>query len=233
MRVEIWSDVVCPWCYIGKRRFESALGRFEHRDHVEVVWRAFELDPAAPVEREGPYTARLASKYGIPEPEAEAMVERMTRVGDDAGVDIRFDRARPGNTFDAHRLLHLGLERGMQDALKERLLAATFTDGRPIGRPETLVEVAVEAGLDEDEARAVLAGDRFAAEVRADEQLARSMGITAVPYFVFDRTYGVPGAQHPDVLLDVLRQVWADSGPPAAPAPAPGGDVCEGDTCAV
>jgi predicted DsbA family dithiol-disulfide isomerase len=234
MRVEIWSDVVCPWCYIGKRHFESALERFEGRDEVEVVWRAFELDPGAPVEREGEYAARLSSKYGIPVAEAETMVERVTRVGDDAGVDFRFDRARPGNTFDGHRLIHLALERGVQDQVKERLLAATFTEGRPTGLPETLIEVAVEAGLDEDEVRAVLAGDRFAAEVRADEQLARSLGISAVPFFVIDRKYGVPGAQHPDVLLDVLRQVAADSQPDeAAGAAAPADQACEGDACAV
>ena len=247
MRVEIWSDVVCPWCYIGKRHFESALERFEHADEVEVVWRAFELDPAGPVERDGAYVDRLSSKYRIPVAEAEAMVERMTRVGDDAGVDIRFDRARPGNTFDAHRVIHLGLERGVQDAVKERLLAATFTEGRPTGRADTLVEVAVEAGLDEDEVRSVLAGDRFADEVRADEAQARSFGISAVPYFVIDRKYAVPGAQHPDVLLEVLRQVWDQSHPalvaapglaaaPAAataPATASADQACEGDACAV
>ncbi len=233
MRVEIWSDVVCPWCYIGKRHFESALARFEHRDEVEVVWRAFELDPAAPVERVGVYIDRLASKYRIPVAEAEAMVERMTRVGDDVGVDMRFDRARPGNTFDAHRLIHLGLERGVQGAVKERLLAATFTEGRPTGRAETLVEVGVEAGLDETEVRALLAGDRFAGEVREDETLARSFGITAVPYFVLDRKYAVPGAQHPDVLLDVLRQVWAEgAAAPVAVAAADDG-ACTGDACAV
>jgi len=231
MRVEIWSDVVCPWCYIGKRRFESALGRFEHAAEVEVVWRAFELDPAGPVEREGAYADRLASKYGVPLSEAEAMVERMTRVGDDEGLDMRFDRARPGNTFDAHRLIHLGLERGVQDAVKERLLAATFSEGRPTGRPETLVEVAVEAGLDRDEARELLAGDRFAAEVRADEQQARALGISAVPFFVVDRAFGVPGAQNPDVLLDVLRQAWADG--PAPQSPSGADEACEGDTCAV
>jgi predicted DsbA family dithiol-disulfide isomerase len=237
MRVEIWSDVVCPWCYIGKRRFESALERFEHRDEVEVVWRAFELDPAGPVEREGEYTARLSSKYGVPLAEAEAMVERMTRVGDDEGLDMRFDHARPGNTFDAHRLIHLGLERGVQDAVKERLLAATFTEGRPIGRTETLVEVAVEAGLDEDEARALLAGDKFAAEVRAEEQEARAFGITGVPFFVVDRAFGVPGAQNPDVLLDVLREAWAGGHaavPPGDEAVDQAGDeACEGDICAV
>jgi predicted DsbA family dithiol-disulfide isomerase len=234
MRVEIWSDVVCPWCYVGKRHFEAALARFEHGADVEVVWRSFELDPGAPVERDGPYTARLAAKYGIPVAEAEEMVERMTRVGDDVGVDIRFDRARPGNTFDAHRLIHLGRERGVQDAVKERLLAATFTEGRPVGRTETLVGVAVEAGLDEDEARAVLTGDRFATDVRADEQAALALGITAVPYFVIDRAYGVPGAQHPDVLLDVLRQVWRESNPAdATPAVAGPGEACSGDACAV
>jgi predicted DsbA family dithiol-disulfide isomerase len=236
MRVEIWSDVVCPWCYVGKRHFESALGRFEHRGEVEVVWRAFELDPGAPVEREGAYTDRLAAKYRIPVAEAEEMVDRITRAGDDAGVDMRFDRARPGNTFDAHRLIHLGVEHGMQDAVKERMLAATFTEGRPIGRAETLLEVAVEAGLDEDDVRAVLAGDRLAAEVRADEQLARSLGITSVPFFVIDRSYGVPGAQHPDVLLDVLRQVRHEHGPaaPGPSAPGPAADqACEGDACAV
>ncbi len=239
MRVEIWSDVVCPWCYIGKRHFESALARFEHRDQVELVWRAFELDPGAPVERTGRYIDRLASKYRIPEAEAEAMIERMTRVGDDAGVDFRFDTSRPGNTFDAHRLIHLGLARGVQDAVKERLMAATFSEGRPTGRRETLVEVAAEAGLDTDEVAAVLDGDRYADEVRADEATARAFGITAVPFFVIDRAYGVPGAQHPDVLLDVLRQAWAAS---EAAAPSAlvstgsegrGDEACEDDSCAV
>ena len=237
MRVEIWSDVVCPWCYIGKRHLESALARFEHGDEVEVLWRSFELDPGAPVEREGGYTARLAAKYRVTEAEAEAMVDRMTRVGDDVGVDMRFDRARPGNTFDAHRLLHLAQEVGLQDALKERLLAATFTEGRPIGRLETLVEVAVEAGLDDAGSRAVLTGDRFAAEVRADERQARTLGISSVPFFVIDRTYGAPGAQHPDVLLDLLRRAWAEGGESSAPATAPtptvGDEACAGDACAV
>jgi predicted DsbA family dithiol-disulfide isomerase len=232
MKVEIWSDVVCPWCFVGKRRFEAALARFEHRDEVEVVWRSFELDPGAPVEREGRYTARLAAKYGVSESAAEEMVERMTRAGDDAGADIRFDRARPGNTFDAHRLLHLALERGVQDEVKERLLAATFTEGRPIGRRETLVDVAVEAGLDGDEVRGMLAGDRFADEVRADERQARALGITAVPFFVIDRAYGVPGAQPADVLLDALGQAWTDRRP-ATVAAAAGEGACDGEACAI
>jgi len=186
MKVEIWSDVVCPWCYVGKRRFESALGRFEHRDQVEVVWRAFELDPSAPPEREGAYAERLATKYRVDATEARAMIDRMVSTGAADGLELRFDRARPGNTFDAHRLLHLALDRGVQGALKERLLAATFTEGAPIGDADTLAGVAGLAGLDPDEARAVLDGDAYAAEVRADERRAATLGISAVPFFVVD-----------------------------------------------
>lgn len=225
MRVEIWSDVVCPWCYIGKRRLESALERFERRDEVEVMWRAFELDPNAPEERQGAYLDRLAAKYGVSRAEAEAMVERVTRAGDEAGVEFRFDRARPGNTFDAHRLVHLGLEHGLQDEVEERLMAATFTEGRPIGRPSTLLEVAAEVGLDSDEAEELVSGDRFADDVRADESLARALGIRAVPYFVIDRTFGLPGAQQPDVILDALRRARAESGPASEQDPATGADA--------
>ena len=240
MRVEVWSDVVCPWCYIGKRRLEDALDRFEHADQVEVVWRSFELDPSAPPTREGDYATRLATKYRIPVEEAEAMIDRMTRVGDDTGVDMRFDRARPGNTFDAHRLLHLAADRGLQGALKERLLAATFTEGRPIGERETLVRLAGEVGLDEEEARGVLAGDAYAADVRADERQAQAFGIGAVPFFVLDGRYGVPGAQPSDVLVGALEQAWASADRQAAPvpAPAPGSGSatapgCEDGACAV
>ncbi len=217
MRVEVWSDVVCPWCYIGKRRLEDALARFRHGDEIEVVWRSFELDPSAPRTREGDYATRLAGKYRVPVGEAEAMIDRMTRTGDDAGVDMRFDLARPGNTFDAHRLLHLAADRGVQDRLKERLMAATFTEGQPIGERDTLVRLAAEVGLDEEEARGVLESDAYAAEVRADERQAHAFGIDAVPFFVLDRRLGVPGAQPSDVLLAALEQAWegADHDTPA------------------
>ena len=222
----MWSDVVCPWCYIGKRRLEEALGRFGHRDEIEVVWRSFELDPSAPRTREGDYAGRLASKYHIPVGEAEAMIDRMTRVGEDEGVDMRFDLARPGNTFDAHRLLHLASAAGgdVQDRLKERLMAATFTEGQPIGDRDTLVRLAAEVGLDEEEARGVLASDAYAADVRADEAQARAFGIDAVPFFVLDRRIGLPGAQPADVLLEALEQAWAHAHEQSAPAesePAP------------
>jgi predicted DsbA family dithiol-disulfide isomerase len=146
MRVEIWSDVVCPWCYVGKRNFEAALSRFEHRDEVEVIWRAFELDPSAPTEREGDYATHLARKYGMSVDQARKMIATMTETGARAGAALDFERARPGNTFDAHRLIHLAGERGVQDAVKERFLRATFTDGEPIGDRSALLRLAVEAG---------------------------------------------------------------------------------------
>ena len=234
MRVEIWSDVVCPWCYIGKRNFEAALEQFEHRDEVDVVWRAFELDPRAPTVREGDYASRLARKYGIPVGEARAKLAHMTSAAADVGLDFRFDRVQPGNTFDAHRLIHLGAARGIQDAVKERLLLATFTEGEPIGERTTLLRLAVDTGLDEVEAAAVLDGDAYADDVREDEVQAAAMDISAVPFFVVERTYGIPGAQPPEVLLRVLRKAWDATHAPALVIPtASDGPGCEGDDCAI
>jgi predicted DsbA family dithiol-disulfide isomerase len=232
MRVEIWSDVVCPWCYVGKRNFEAALASFEHRDDVEVTWRSFELDPSAPVVREGDYATHLARKYGMSVTQAEQMIETMTATGARAGAVLDFGRARPGNTFDAHRLLHLALERGVQDATKERLFRATFAEGEPVGDREALLRLAIDAGLPADEAAAVLDGDAYAAEVRADEELAMDFGISAVPFFVIDRKFGVPGAQSPEVLLQALQRAWEKAPAPLQPvvdtSQAPG---CEGDAC--
>src|SRR4051794_26022009 len=215
MKVEIWSDVVCPWCYIGKRNFEAALEGFDHRDEVEVVWKAYELDPTGPKVREGAYADRLSRKYGVAPAEAQAMIDRMTGAAKDAGLDFRFDIARPGNTFDAHRLIHLAHERGVQDAVKERLLAATFTEGEAVGDNETLVRLVAEAGLDADEARAVLDSDAYAEGVRQDEAEAAGFGISGVPFFVIDRTYGVSGAQPADALRRVLQQAWDETHTPA------------------
>jgi predicted DsbA family dithiol-disulfide isomerase len=235
MRVEIWSDVVCPWCYIGKRNFETALAGFEHRDQVEVAWRSFELDPSAPAVREGDYAVRLAEKYGVPLSEARGMLTSMTSAAARVGLEFDFDRARPGNTFDAHRLIHLAGDRGAQDAVKERLLRATFAEGEPIGDRETLIRLAVEAGLDREDAATVLDSDAYAAEVRADELQALEFGITAVPFFVIDRTFGVPGAQPPDVLARALQRAWDQSPTSLLPIAGAADDApgCEGDACAV
>jgi predicted DsbA family dithiol-disulfide isomerase len=233
MRVEIWSDVVCPWCYVGKRRFEQALASFPHRDEVEVVWRSFELDPSAPAERSGSQAEHLAAKYGLSPQRAQEMLDTMTATAAVDGLDFRFDRMRGGSTFDAHRLLHLAAEHGLQGELKERLLHATFTEGAPVADQETLVALAVEVGLGEDEVRDVLRSSRFADEVRADQRDAQRFGITGVPFFVVDRTYGVSGAQPADVLRSVLDKAWQDSRPVQLVTTGGTGPGCEGDACAV
>jgi predicted DsbA family dithiol-disulfide isomerase len=206
--VEIWSDVVCPWCYLGKRRFESALARFEHRDDVEVVWRSFELDPDAGPSSSVPPAERLAAKYGMSVEDAQANHDRLTALAAEDGLEYHLDRTRGGNTFDAHRLIQLGKARGIQDAVKERLMRAYFTDNVAIDDRETLIRLAAEAGLDADEARATLASDDYADAVREDEELARRIGINGVPFFVLGRRYGVSGAQTSDVLLEALEKSW-------------------------
>jgi predicted DsbA family dithiol-disulfide isomerase len=217
MRVDIWSDVVCPWCYVGKRRFEAALARFPHGDEVEVRWRSFELDPRAPRLRTGDRIEHLSAKYRIDREQAEAMERRITEAGREAGLDLRLAATRGGNSFDAHRLLHLAADHGRTGALKERLLQANFTDGEPIGDPAVLARLAVEVGLPAADVDDVLAGDRYAEAVRADERYARALGATAVPFFVIDETYGIAGAQPPQVFLNVLERAWSETH--AAPEP--------------
>src|ERR1700730_8122812 len=182
--VQVWSDIACPWCYVGKRRFEAALARFSHRKAVRLTWFSFELDPMAPRVREPlvPYAERIAKKYGVPVAQAEGRIRQLTDVAATDGLELRFDRIRPGNTFDAHRLLHLAAERGLQDALMERFLRAYFAQGEPIGDPETLARLAKQAGLDPDEVRAVLATDAYARNVRSDEEKAHALGIQGVPF---------------------------------------------------
>jgi predicted DsbA family dithiol-disulfide isomerase len=207
--VEIWSDIACPWCYVGKRRFETALASFERRDDVRVVWRSFELDPSLPREQEGDRAARLAEKYGMTLEQAQAAEREMTEVAAAEGLDFRLGRARSGNTFDGHRLIHLAAEHDLQDAMKERLLRAYFTEGELIADQDTLVRLAAEVGVPEDEARATLRSDRYADAIRDDELTAQRLGISAVPTFVVDRALGASGAQPPEQLLDLLRKALA------------------------
>lgn len=227
MDVEIWSDIACPWCYIGKRRFEAALARFEHSGDVNVTWRSFELDPAAPPEREGERAARLAEKYGMSVEQAREMERQMTETAAGEGLEFRFDIARSGTTFDAHRVVHLAAEHGLQDAMKERLLRAYFSEGELMSDREALIRLAGEVGLDMDEAREMLAGERFANEVRNDERMASAFGISAVPTFVVDRKLGVSGAHPPDSLLQLLDEGWTRRDP--APVVVAGGEACDID----
>jgi predicted DsbA family dithiol-disulfide isomerase len=232
VQVEIWSDVVCPWCAIGKRRFETALAGFEHRDEVEVRYRSFELDPTTPRTVEGNATQRLADKYGVPLAQAEAMQQRVIDQAATEGLDFRFDIAHPGNTVDAHRLLHLAADRGLQAELKERLLLAYFTEGERIGEVDTLVRLAGTAGLDESEARSVLESEKYLAEVRADQATASALGISGVPFFVLDRKFGLSGAQPAEVLLDALRQAYTAAHPLAMVA-TDSGQTCTDESCGV
>ena len=213
MKIEIWSDVVCPWCAIGKRRFENALERFEHSDAVDVVFRSFELDPSAPSETPGTRNEHLAEKYGVTLAEAAQRHEQTTALAAEEGLEFHFDRARAGNTFDAHRLLHLARDHGLQHELKERLMLGYFSEGAPIGDKDTLQALAVDVGLDPDLVAKTLATDAFAQDVRADESRARALGITGVPFFVVDETYGVSGAQPAEMLLQVLDKAWSERQP--------------------
>ena len=210
MKVEIWLDIVCPWCYIGKRRFEAALERFEYADQVEVMLRSFELDPHAPATSDTSVAEILAAKYGGGLEGAERMIANVTEVAADVGLSYRLDIARRGNTFDAHRLVHLARDHGLQDAMAERLMRAYFTEGEPIGDPETLARLADEVGIPAETAADTLAGDAYVDAVRDDERTAGRLGIQGVPCFVFDRHSGMSGAQPPEMLLRGLRSAWEE-----------------------
>jgi predicted DsbA family dithiol-disulfide isomerase len=203
VQVEIWSDVVCPWCYIGKRRFEAAVEQFD--GEVEVTWRSFELDPHAPAIREHTATEHLAAKYGMSVEQAEASHAQMTALAAQEGLEYHFERARGGNSFDAHRLIHLAAGHGRQDEAIERLMRGYFTEGLPIGDREALSALAAELGLD----GAALEGDDYSDAVRADEELAQRIGIQGVPFFVLDRRYGVSGAQPAEILVQALEKACA------------------------
>src|SRR5687768_2531664 len=230
MQVEVWSDVVCPWCYIGKRRLESALEQFPHRDQVEVIWRSFQLDPSVPEGTTHATLPALAAKYGTSE---EAMRANMARVEDVAageGLAYHLADGVSGNTLLAHELLHLAAEHGLRNQLKERLFHAYFEEGRPVFDIDSLVPFAVEVGLDEAEVREALTDRRFLAAVREDGATGQALGATGVPFFVVDRRYGAAGAQPAELLLQILERAWADAHPLVT---VPAAEGCDDGTCAV
>jgi predicted DsbA family dithiol-disulfide isomerase len=209
--VEVWSDVVCPWCYIGKRRFETARVRlaedpeFDHQ--LEVVYRPFQLDPTVPPGTAVPAVEAYARKFGD---RATALIDNVTRVAADEGLEFHLERAQRANTRDAHRLIGYALARGgsaTQDAVKERLLAAYFTDGLNVADPDVLAGEAARVGLDAEDVRRMLDTDEGIAELDAALAFAAEAGITAVPTYVIDGRWSIPGAQEPDVFVQVLRRV--------------------------
>ncbi len=212
MRVDVWGDLVCPWCYLGKRRLERALAGFEHRGEVEIVHRAFELDHGRPHDRTFDRVASLATKYGMTEERARAMEEEMERRAAGDGLEYHLLGGVVGNTFDAHRLVQLGRTRGIADAVLERLYRAHFTEGRSIFDVTSLAALGAEAGLDGEEARRALEDGAHAAEVRADERTAHELGVTGVPFFVLGGRYAISGAQPVETFAGALRRAWDEVG---------------------
>ncbi|MGW0607056.1 DsbA family oxidoreductase [Streptomyces sp. NPDC002640] len=233
MRVEIWSDIACPWCYVGKARFEKALAGFAHRDEVEVVHRSFELDPGRAKGDVEPVLGLLAKKYGMTEEQARAGEANLAAQAAGEGLPYRAEGRDHGGTFDLHRLLQLAKERGRHSELLDLFYRANFAEERSVfaDADEYLVELAVRAGLDEDEVRTVL-GDpaAFADEVRADERDAAALGATGVPFFVIDRKYGVSGAQPAELFTQALTQAWGERSPLTVLSD---GDACGPDGCEV
>ncbi|MCG2623375.1 DsbA family oxidoreductase [Arthrobacter sp. I2-34] len=231
MKVEIWSDIACPWCYIGKRRFETALGNFEHRDGIEVEWRSYQLDPTLPEHYDGTETEYLSQIKGMPQAQVRQMFDHVTAQAAGEGLDYDFDKIVVANSFTAHRFLHLAKEHGLMDQAKEALLSGHFEHGEDIGSIDYLARAGAALGLDEAEIREALQGNRFADEVRADIAEARALGVTGVPFFVLDRKYGISGAQPAEVFSQALAQAWAERSPLTVLSGSPDGPACGPEGC--
>ena len=211
MKVEIWSDVVCPWCYIGKRRFEAALSRFEAAGTVEITWRSFQLNPEFPVGSHESHDSYLARKLGIAPAQVAQLNERVVALAAAEGLDYPFETYVTVNTFDAHRVTHLARALGLGLPIHERLLRAQLVEGEVLDDPDTLARLAAEVGVPEAETRRVLATDAHAAEVQADIAEARAIGVNGVPFFVIDRRYGISGAQPAELFLEALQAARRDA----------------------
>jgi predicted DsbA family dithiol-disulfide isomerase len=236
MKVEIWSDIMCPFCYIGKRNFESAFSRFEGRDNIEIEWRSFQLDPTIPKSspvKENVYQY-LADKKGINYEQSAKMHERVIQMAKNAGLDYRFDKAIVANSFDAHRMIQLAKNKGLGDAAEERLFRAYFTEGKDFGDHETLISIGKEIGLPEEEIKSALVSDVYAEKVEQDIQEAADIGVQGVPFFVFDRKYAVSGAQPPEQFLQALNQSFGEwqKNNPVVRFEAKEGAICKpGEDC--
>lgn len=229
MKIEVWSDIVCPFCYIGKRNFETALQQFEEAQSIKLEWKSFQLDPELPKGTTYADTYRyLAERKGMSIAQAKEMTVGVAATGKNAGVALNFEKAIVANTWDAHRLMHLAQSKGAGSRVKEALFRAHFTDGKDISAPGTLVELGKEAGLEETAVSAMLSSDTYAHEVAQDIQEARNIGIRGVPFFVFNRKYAVSGAQPPEVFLQTLQKSFTEW---RAANPGTFLDVTEGPSC--
>jgi predicted DsbA family dithiol-disulfide isomerase len=211
MKVEIWSDVICPFCYIGKRRFENALGKFGHKDKVEIIWHSFELDPERKSVPEMSIHKMLAEKKGWSVEQAKQMNDHVTEMASEVGLKYDFDKAIPVNTFNAHRISHLAAKHNVQNEMEELLFSSYFTKGVNIDDENSLIALTNQVGIDSKETEQVLKDNVYSSDVRQDEEEAREIGINGVPFFVFDRKYAISGAQPEDVFIRTLEKVWEES----------------------
>ncbi|WP_104055718.1 MULTISPECIES: DsbA family protein [unclassified Arthrobacter] len=237
MKIDIWSDIACPWCYIGKRRFEAALAAFPHRNEVEVTWRSYQLDPSLPAHYDGTEVQYLSERKGIDPQQLAGMLEQVTAQAAGEGLSYDFDSLVVANSFPAHRLIHLARAEGgseAADAVKEALLSAHFEKGQDIGSTEVLIGIGAAAGVDPDRVRSMLATDEYTDAVNADIAQARSLGVSGVPFFVLDEKYGISGAQPVELFTSALEQAWQESHPLVNLTPASAsadGPACGPDGC--
>lgn len=233
MKIEIWSDVMCPFCYIGKHNFEQALEKLPFRNEIEVEWKSFQLDPTLDAAQPQNTVQYFKEKKGFPEAQASQMISQVAQSGKAAGIDFNFEKALIINTFTAHKLLHLAKKYGKSDEMEEALFKAHFTDGKNVGDIEELVSLAGNAGIDKDEAREVLTSDQFDHDINQDIQEARNNGISSVPFFVLNGKYAVSGAQPSEVFADALQQTYKETVSPFKNLSQEGGASCDTDGCSI
>lgn len=237
MNIEIWSDFMCPFCYIGKRRLENVLEQFPHRNEVKFEFKSFELDPNAEVETGKTNTEYLASKYNISKEQAQGMNAQMNANARTAGLEYNIDAMVPTNSFAAHRLTHWAKSQDKALELSERLFQAVFIEGKHVGNHEVLLQLAEEVGLDRSEAAVILESNQFAEQVRADQAEGEQLGIRGVPFFVLDRKFAISGAQPDEVFLDAIQKAWDERSPftmvESNAADNEGSGVCTEDGCEV
>ncbi|MBK5143269.1 DsbA family oxidoreductase [Budviciaceae bacterium BWR-B9] len=231
MKIQIWSDFSCPFCYIGKHHLKQALASFAEKESVEIVLRSFELDPSAPKLKQKDIYTHLSEKYDMSIPEAREMTANIAQQAKQTGLDFHFDKLIPTNTFDAHRLLHYAAEQGVMDVMSEALFEGMFTHGHNLADIDTLINLANEVGLEPSEVKAVLNSERYAESVHADESFARQLKITSVPFFVFDNKYAVSGAQPASVFSEILVKVQEEKARLIQLDNASQGPSCSDDIC--